>query len=55
MAVKLESVTAKLNVPFPVTKDVTSNETQVLYETDGIQPPTATPQDRMPKDGTPIQ
>ena len=32
-----------------------SNETQVLYETDGIQPPTATPQDRMPKDGTPIQ
>jgi hypothetical protein len=32
-----------------------SNETQVLYEADGIQPPTATPQDRMPKDGTPIQ
>jgi type IV pilus assembly protein PilA len=32
-----------------------SNETQVVFETDGIQPPTATPQDRVPKDGTPIQ
>jgi prepilin-type N-terminal cleavage/methylation domain-containing protein len=32
-----------------------SNETQVLFETDGIQPPTASPQDRVPKDGTPIQ
>jgi len=32
-----------------------SNETNVLYESEGIQPPTATPQDRVPKDGTPIQ
>lgn len=32
-----------------------SNETMVVYESDGIQPPTATPQDRVPKDGTPIQ
>ncbi|MFY9558187.1 MAG: prepilin-type N-terminal cleavage/methylation domain-containing protein [Blastocatellia bacterium] len=32
-----------------------SNETMVLFENDGIQPPTATPQDRVPKDGTPIQ
>ncbi|MEK6284908.1 MAG: prepilin-type N-terminal cleavage/methylation domain-containing protein [Acidobacteriota bacterium] len=32
-----------------------SNETMVLFETEGIAPPTATPQDRVPKDGTPIQ
>lgn len=32
-----------------------SNETMVVYESEGIQPPTATPQDRVPKDGTPIQ
>jgi len=32
-----------------------SNETMVVFENDGIQPPTATPQDRVPKDGTPIQ
>jgi prepilin-type N-terminal cleavage/methylation domain-containing protein len=32
-----------------------SNETMVVFETDGIAPPTATPQDRVPKDGTPIQ
>lgn len=32
-----------------------SNETMVVYDNDGIQPPTATPQDRVPKDGTPIQ
>jgi type IV pilus assembly protein PilA len=32
-----------------------SNETMVVFESDGAQPPTATPQDRVPKDGTPIQ
>ena len=32
-----------------------SNETGVVFETDGIAPPTATPQDRVPKDGSPIQ
>src|SRR6266496_1399993 len=32
-----------------------SNETMVVFEADGITPPTATPQDRVPKDGTPIQ
>jgi type IV pilus assembly protein PilA len=32
-----------------------SNETMVIFETEGIAPPTATPQDRVPKDGTPIQ
>ncbi|HWN98669.1 MAG TPA: prepilin-type N-terminal cleavage/methylation domain-containing protein [Blastocatellia bacterium] len=32
-----------------------SNETMVVFEKDGIQPPTATPQDRVPKDGMPIQ
>ena len=31
-----------------------SNETFVVFQSDGIQPPTATPQDRVPKDGTPI-
>lgn len=31
------------------------NETMVVFEADGIQPPTATPQDRVPKDGAPIQ
>jgi type IV pilus assembly protein PilA len=32
-----------------------SNETMVVFENDGIAPPTASPQDRVPKDGTPIQ
>jgi len=32
-----------------------SNETMVVFESEGITPPTATPQDRVPKDGTPIQ
>lgn len=32
-----------------------SNETMVVFESEGIQPPTATPQDRVPKDGIPIQ
>lgn len=32
-----------------------SNETMVIFETEGIQPPTATPRDRVPKDGTPIE
>ena len=32
-----------------------SNEIMVIYESDGIQPPTATPRDRMPKNGTPIE
>jgi Domain of unknown function (DUF4190) len=32
-----------------------SNETMVIYETEGIKPPTATPRDRVPKDGTPIE
>lgn len=32
-----------------------ANETNVIYEADGGTPPTATPQDRVPKDGTPIQ
>ena len=32
-----------------------SNESGVVFEADGIAPPTATPQDRVPKDGTPIQ
>jgi len=31
------------------------NETSVLYEADGGTPPNATPQDRVPKNGTPIQ
>lgn len=31
-----------------------SNETMVVFQNDGIQPPTATPQDRVPKDGSPI-
>jgi type IV pilus assembly protein PilA len=31
-----------------------SNETMVVYETDGGEPPTATPQDRVPKDGEPV-
>jgi type IV pilus assembly protein PilA len=31
-----------------------SNETMVVYEAEGGEPPTATPQDRVPKDGTPI-
>lgn len=32
-----------------------ANETMVVFETEGITPPSATPQDRVPKDGTPIQ
>jgi len=32
-----------------------SNETMVVFETEGIQPPTATPQDRVPKNGTRIE
>jgi len=32
-----------------------SNETMVVFETEGLQPPTATPQDRVPKNGTPIE
>jgi len=32
-----------------------SNETMVVYEADGGTPPTATQQDRIPKDGAPIQ
>jgi competence protein ComGC len=32
-----------------------SNETMVVFETEGRQPPTATPRDRVPKDGTPIE
>jgi prepilin-type N-terminal cleavage/methylation domain-containing protein len=31
-----------------------SNETMVIYEVEGGDPPTATPQDRVPKDGQPI-
>ncbi len=30
-----------------------SNETMVVYEVDGGQPPSSTPQDRVPKDGAP--
>jgi type IV pilus assembly protein PilA len=32
-----------------------SNEGMVVYEADGGNPPSATPQDRIPKDGQPIQ
>ena len=32
-----------------------SNEIMVIYESEGIQPPTATPRDRTPKNGTPIE
>jgi competence protein ComGC len=32
-----------------------SNETMVIYETEGIKPPTATPRDRVPKDGSPTE
>ncbi len=32
-----------------------SKETMVVFETEGIQPPTATPQDRVPKNGTRIE
>ena len=32
-----------------------TNETNVVYEADGGNPPTATVQDRVPKDGQPIQ
>jgi prepilin-type N-terminal cleavage/methylation domain-containing protein len=32
-----------------------TNENMVVYEADGGTPPTATPQDRIPKDGQPIQ
>ncbi|HLG13733.1 MAG TPA: prepilin-type N-terminal cleavage/methylation domain-containing protein [Blastocatellia bacterium] len=32
-----------------------SNETMVVYDADGGEPPSATPQDRVPKNGSPIQ
>lgn len=32
-----------------------ANETMVVFESEGIQPPTATPRDRVPKNGTPIE
>jgi len=32
-----------------------SNETYVVFESEGIQPPTATPRDRVPKNGAPIE
>lgn len=32
-----------------------SNETMVVFESEGIQPPTATPPDRVPKNGTRIE
>jgi type II secretory pathway pseudopilin PulG len=32
-----------------------SNETMVVFQSDGTQPPTATPRDRVPKDGTPVE
>jgi type IV pilus assembly protein PilA len=32
-----------------------SNETNVVYDADGGEPPTATPQDRVPKNGQPLQ
>ncbi|MEK6325723.1 MAG: hypothetical protein AABN33_29125 [Acidobacteriota bacterium] len=32
-----------------------SNETMVVYEAEGGQPPSATYKDRVPKNGTPIQ
>jgi prepilin-type N-terminal cleavage/methylation domain-containing protein len=32
-----------------------TNEGNVVYEADGGSPPSATPQDRVPKDGQPIQ
>ena len=32
-----------------------SNETNVVYEADGGEPPSATPQDRMPRDGRPVR
>lgn len=32
-----------------------SNEANVVYNNDGGEPPTATPQDRIPKNGQPIQ
>ena len=32
-----------------------SNETIVVFESEGIQPPTATPRDRVPKNGAPIE
>ncbi|HWC77187.1 MAG TPA: prepilin-type N-terminal cleavage/methylation domain-containing protein [Blastocatellia bacterium] len=32
-----------------------SNESNVVDEAEGAEPPTATPQDRVPKDGLPIQ
>ena len=31
-----------------------SNESMVIYDADGGEPPTATPQDRVPKDGQPL-
>ena len=32
-----------------------TNETSVIYEAEGGEPPSATPQDRMPKNGNPIR
>jgi type IV pilus assembly protein PilA len=32
-----------------------SNETNVVYDVNGGEPPTATPQDRVPKNGQPLQ
>jgi len=32
-----------------------SNETMVVFETEGVHPPTATPPDRVPKNGTPTE
>ncbi len=36
-------------------KSFYSNETNVVYDADGGEPPTATPQDRVPKNGQPLQ
>jgi len=32
-----------------------SNETMVVFESGGIEPPTTTPPDRVPKNGAPIE
>jgi hypothetical protein len=32
-----------------------SNETMVVFESEGMEPPAATPQDRVPRNGTPIE
>ena len=36
------------------TRSFYSNESNVIYDADGGEPPTATPQDRVPKNGKPI-